>query len=66
MNAWNQAGEANVTISLQQQRHPSRNPRGERRPDGTRPSYLADEVLERVAAEGEALLLARVRKQRGE
>jgi hypothetical protein len=55
-----------MTISLQQPRYPSRNPRGKRRPDGPRPSYLADEVLQRAAAEGEALLLARARKQRDE
>lgn len=40
--------------------------RQERRPSGKRPSYLSAEVLDRAAAEGDARLLARVRKQRGE
>ncbi|MBI6913266.1 MULTISPECIES: hypothetical protein [Pseudomonas] len=42
------------------------NPRGERRPSGKRPAYLNPDVLNRVAAEGDARLVARVRKQRGE
>lgn len=41
-------------------------PRQERRPSGKRPSYLTAEILDRAAAEGDARLVARVRKQRGE
>ncbi len=40
--------------------------RTERRPAGKRPSYLSAEVLDRAASEGDARLIARARKQRGE
>ncbi len=40
--------------------------RQERRPSGKRPSYLNTEVLDRAAAEGDARLIARVRKLRGD
>lgn len=40
--------------------------RAERRPGGKKPAYLNPQVLNRVAAEGDARLVARVRKQRGE
>ncbi len=57
------AGRIAVIMSYQSGAH---NPRGERRPSGKRPAYLNPDVLNRVAAEGDARLVARVRKQRGE
>lgn len=40
--------------------------RGERRVKKERPAYLNAELLDRIAENSDARLLARVRKQRGE